>query len=260
MALDLDLSGELARDPADLLAYEGADVGDLLQRLAATDLAPLAEGEGGPCLFTDDRGRVVDLPLLRRAEDRWLLLASEGRAEALAAWIERFVILEDVRRVPEPFPRAIERVDSSLPGGRALALEPAPGRAPLDAAAVQSAFLKAGRWRPGPPPEFQPHPLEVGLREHVSFTKGCYVGQEVVARMDSYDKIRRAPAWIDASPPALAAGSELRHAGREAGFVLMSVAGEPRLLAALRRDLSEGSGIDCEDGPLGPLRWVPERD
>jgi folate-binding protein YgfZ len=35
------------------------------------------------------------------------------------------------------------------------------------------------------------HPLEVGLRSAISFTKGCYVGQEVVARLDAYDKVKR---------------------------------------------------------------------
>lgn len=35
------------------------------------------------------------------------------------------------------------------------------------------------------------HPLEVGLRSAISFIKGCYVGQEVVARLDAYDKVKR---------------------------------------------------------------------
>lgn len=35
------------------------------------------------------------------------------------------------------------------------------------------------------------NPLEAGLRDHVSFTKGCYVGQEVVARLNTYDKVSR---------------------------------------------------------------------
>lgn len=35
------------------------------------------------------------------------------------------------------------------------------------------------------------NPLEAGLREAVSFAKGCYVGQEVVARLNTYDKISR---------------------------------------------------------------------
>ena len=35
------------------------------------------------------------------------------------------------------------------------------------------------------------NPLECGLNKYVSFTKGCYIGQEVIARQDSYDKISK---------------------------------------------------------------------
>lgn len=35
------------------------------------------------------------------------------------------------------------------------------------------------------------NPLEAGLYEAVSFTKGCYIGQEVIARLDSYNKVQR---------------------------------------------------------------------
>lgn len=35
------------------------------------------------------------------------------------------------------------------------------------------------------------NPLECGLNEYVSFTKGCYIGQEVIARLDAYDKISK---------------------------------------------------------------------
>jgi|WetSurMetagenome_2_1015567.scaffolds.fasta_scaffold15476_5 tRNA-modifying protein YgfZ len=34
-------------------------------------------------------------------------------------------------------------------------------------------------------------PYDAGLRHAISFTKGCYVGQEVIARLDAYQKIRR---------------------------------------------------------------------
>jgi tRNA-modifying protein YgfZ len=35
------------------------------------------------------------------------------------------------------------------------------------------------------------NPFECGLRDSISFTKGCYIGQEVIARLDTYGKIRR---------------------------------------------------------------------
>lgn len=35
------------------------------------------------------------------------------------------------------------------------------------------------------------NPLEASLRQYVSFTKGCYIGQEVIARIDTYDKLQK---------------------------------------------------------------------
>lgn len=35
------------------------------------------------------------------------------------------------------------------------------------------------------------NPLEAGLSQFISWTKGCYIGQEVIARLDSYDKVQR---------------------------------------------------------------------
>ena len=37
------------------------------------------------------------------------------------------------------------------------------------------------------------NPLEASLMEFISFNKGCYVGQEVVARLDTYDKVQESP-------------------------------------------------------------------
>jgi folate-binding protein YgfZ len=37
--------------------------------------------------------------------------------------------------------------------------------------------------------EYNPH--EVGLQPFINFEKGCYIGQEVIARLDSYQKVQR---------------------------------------------------------------------
>ena len=36
------------------------------------------------------------------------------------------------------------------------------------------------------------NPLEAGLIGAIDFTKGCYIGQEVIARLDTYEKVQRA--------------------------------------------------------------------
>lgn len=35
------------------------------------------------------------------------------------------------------------------------------------------------------------NPLEAGLSQFISWTKGCYIGQEIIARLDTYDKVQR---------------------------------------------------------------------
>ena len=35
------------------------------------------------------------------------------------------------------------------------------------------------------------NPYEAGLAHAISFTKGCYIGQEVIARLDTYEKVQR---------------------------------------------------------------------
>jgi folate-binding protein YgfZ len=44
------------------------------------------------------------------------------------------------------------------------------------------------------------NPLEAGLRDAVSFSKGCYVGQEVIARLDTYDKVARSLCGLELEP------------------------------------------------------------
>jgi folate-binding protein YgfZ len=71
-------------------------------------------------------------------------------------------------------------------------------------------------------------PYDVGLTDMVSFTKGCYVGQEVIARLDTYGKVRRRLAGLVFHEAIETSGSPvpLFHEEREVG-VLTSVAKSP---------------------------------
>ena len=64
------------------------------------------------------------------------------------------------------------------------------------------------------------NPLEAGLQPFISFDKGCYIGQEVVARLDTYDKVQKRlmGLLLPAGSPA-DDGTRLFAEGKEAGFV-----------------------------------------
>lgn len=99
-------------------------------------------------------------------------------------------------------------------------------------------------------------PQEVGRNEQaISFTKGCYLGQETVARIDAVGHVNqciRAVRFFGESMPEV--GTELTHSGAAAGRVT-SATWSPRMqaplaLAMLRRELSEvGCRLDSTVGP-----------
>ena len=92
------------------------------------------------------------------------------------------------------------------------------------------------------------NPFECGLRDLISFTKGCYIGQEVIARLDTYGKIRRHLACV-ASPagppgplplPMLKDGAE---AGTLTSITEIPFDGKYLGLAVIRNDLAPGDTL-----------------
>lgn len=93
------------------------------------------------------------------------------------------------------------------------------------------------------------NPWELGLYDHVSMSKGCYVGQEVVARLRNYEKIRRRLALLETDcPPAESEGKELARRGKAVARITSAAsrtAGDTVLLAALPVEgLTEGTVYD----------------
>jgi hypothetical protein len=107
----------------------------------------------------------------------------------------------------------------------------------------------------------QNFPQEVGRdRQAISFTKGCYLGQETVARIDALGHVNQRLVGVrflggDLPDP----GAELSHAAKKVGRVT-SAALSPRLnaplaLAMVRREANAvGTRLDS---PVGPCEVVP---
>ena len=72
-------------------------------------------------------------------------------------------------------------------------------------------------------------PLEAGLWRDVSFSKGCYIGQEIIARMESRGRLAKQLVRFEASAP-VAPGAEVQAGGRAVGTI-----------------------TSAGDGPAGPL-------
>ena len=94
----------------------------------------------------------------------------------------------------------------------------AAGAIPVGHHASEHFRIKAGIPAPGAELNDRVNPLEAGLEEFVSFTKGCYVGQEVIARLDTYDKVQRRLVGLDV-PEGVEPGETLNSGTRTAGWI-----------------------------------------
>jgi folate-binding protein YgfZ len=117
--------------------------------------------------------------------------------------------------------------------------------------AAECLRVERGRPRYGVDLDDSVIPQEAGLNERaVSFTKGCYVGQETVARLHWRGKPNRHLRGLRLSAPA-APGDELRLGERPVGR-LASVASSPELgpiaLALVRREAEPGSVLEVGAG------------
>jgi folate-binding protein YgfZ len=135
------------------------------------------------------------------------------------------------------------------------------GASAVSEAAAECLRVERGRPRYGLDIDENTIPQEAGLNERaVSFSKGCYVGQETVARLHYRGRPNRHLRGLRLSAPA-ASGDQLALAGRPVGR-LGSVALSPSLgpiaLALVRREAEPGAIVQVgEEGISAELCVLP---
>jgi folate-binding protein YgfZ len=101
------------------------------------------------------------------------------------------------------------------------------------------------------------NPLEAGLKDAVSFSKGCYVGQEVVARLNTYGKVSRSLVrlLLPSGAPVPAVGASVLLGGAVVGTVTSAILppgrSEPAALAYVKTREVEGTALPVEIDAAG---------
>ena len=252
--------------PRDLLRASGPDAVSFLQGQLSQDVAVLVVGGSAVSLVLQPQGKVDGFLRLTRVGDEEVVLDTDaGWGDALRERLERFKLR--VRCDFEPLawsclavrgPAADElngplegtwRVlpeTPGVPGFDLLGPDPAvpPGALTVGHDAYEALRIEAGVPRMGAELDASTIPASAGVGERtVSFTKGCYTGQELVARIDSRGgKVpRRLQGVVVATNVVPPVGAVVEVEGREVG-TLTSV-GEsierrgPVALAYIRREV-----------------------
>ena len=136
----------------------------------------------------------------------------------------------------------------------------AAGALPVSEATTEIVRVERGRPRYGFDLDDTTIPQEAGLNERaVSFTKGCYVGQETVARLFYRGKPNRHLRGLRLSEPA-PAGTALQLGERVVGRLTSSVVSPdhgPIALALVRREAAVGATVDVEGGTTAEVVELP---
>lgn len=277
--------GHRRRDGA-VLDVEGPDREAFLQGQLTQDVLGLAVGEVRLAAALTPKGKLVLVARLLALPERIrLLLPAASRLPALEH-LRKFAAFQKVTVVD----RSEELVEIGLygPGARRLAQPPAgglvlsgseefsaqwlvprgraadaaaqlsrAGSIEIDSQTAEILRVEAGRPRFGSDIDGNNLPDEAGLDAAVSRTKGCYVGQEIVARRRAYGRVNRRLVGYRFPDGPVPAGAPLRRCERpgegdqrtEAGRVTSSVV-SPRLGPI-------GLGFAFHDVPLGGRLFGP---
>ena len=205
-----------------LLDVRGPDAIDFVQRIGAQDVVALAPGSTAPTAFLTAKGKLVAVAIAIRESDGVTLVVPGDRVDELAQLLERYHFSERLtitrsapaaaallgfgvaEQVGVALRTARRGLDDSLVVAvaragleRAIAFGPAAERPPFatplprDARLCACLRIAAGEVQVGVDTDERTLVLEAGLDDHVSTTKGCYVGQEIVARIHTYGHVNR---------------------------------------------------------------------
>jgi folate-binding protein YgfZ len=245
-------TGEQATDRA-VLRIAGPEAREFLQGLVTNDVRRLDAGAVYAALLSPQGKYLFDFFLVADG-DAVLLDVKADRAAALAARLGMYRLRAKVTVAPAgldvvvgggpPPPGAVADPRDPALGWRAYGEAGAilAGLAPPDPGGREA--LRIARGVPETGVELIPEEsyiLEMGFERlnGVDFRKGCYVGQEVTARMKHKTELRKGLARVRIEGAAPAPGTKIRAGDRVAG-TLHSVAGGHGL-AYLRFDRAEGA-------------------
>ncbi len=225
-----------------VIAVRGPEAAHFLHNLLTADIDHLAEGEATYAALLTPQGKILfDMLVLKQGDGFLIDCAAAQRADLLkrlamyklrakveiAARDDLAVRVSPVA-VPggyrDPRSEAIGWRVIGAPGGEAEGYEAACIAAGL---ADSAADLGSG--------EFFPHEANLDQLGGVSFKKGCYVGQEVVSRMEHRGTARSRILPVSVDGPMPAKGTDIRSGDKQVGTLLSSSGSNALALIRLDR-------------------------
>jgi folate-binding protein YgfZ len=205
-------SQRIIRRPRAFVRVSGPEAEDYLQRMLSNDVEALAAGDTSDALLLTPKGRMIaPLRVVRRSKEDFLLSTEPELGDRVVAELARMRFAAQCEIVSEEHESWF-----ILGGGEVVDERPEGDEASAEEA--ERARIEAGDPRWGAELDETILPAEAGLDEtHISFTKGCYPGQEPIARLHYRGHVNRRLRVLevaDAKP-----GDAIEHEGEAVGRI-----------------------------------------
>ena len=241
--------------PRSYVAVRGPDAVDFLQRMLSNDVEQ--DADVFPALLLTAKGRIVaPLRVWRRGAGDFLLLTEPELEDVVRSTLmrARFAAKCEVER-EEHTSVLVFGVADGLPGELPGTVEVLDGdfEATLDDEELERARIETRVPAWGKELDETILPAEAGLdRTHISFTKGCFPGQEPIARLHYRGHANRELRVLDVE--GARPGDEVRLGDKVVGRVTSAV--EDIALAYVRTEVPDGAEVDVA-GRRGTSRPRP---
>jgi folate-binding protein YgfZ len=234
-----------------VIRFSGADAGEFLHNQLSADVLGLSGGESTWACYCEPKGRVLALLLVARVDDAYDVIVAASLARAVTDRMKIYVMRSKVEIEIRDDVAVVGSKDEgesglatgattaiALPRSGARLLLVAATNAPTGAAELvetwKQAELQQGIcWLDTETSgQFLPQMLGFDALGAVNFKKGCYPGQEIVARTHYLGKVKRHPRLLSIiKPPSLKAMDKIRLAAADAtdDAVLVDFAGNDTL-------------------------------
>jgi folate-binding protein YgfZ len=242
--------------------------------MVSNEVEAMAVGESCEALLLTPKARIVaPLRAWRRADDDFLLLTEPDVGDRLARELVRArfaakceIAVEEHRSIlvigldGSGRDDAVANDDYGVPAVELVDTDPPAGAAAIEEAELERLRILARTPRLGRELDDRVMPAEAGLEHRaISFTKGCYPGQEPVARLHFRGHPNRGLRVVVLDGGELPSyDAELVHEGRAVGRITSAAYDAERGMVALayvRREVPAGSRLELGDGraawPLG---------
>ena len=234
-----------------ILSFSGSDVSDFLQGQMTQDINSISNQSYKMTSILNPKGRMIVSGLIKKSEDIFFLIIRKDLSEDILNWLSRYILRSDVIITIEDFniiglnnenhKKLINDQDNS----QQLNI------APIDADknryiliinnevvtednSIQSinendwilADIKRGLAiiDKNNSEKYIPQMINLDLLEGISFSKGCYTGQEVVARVQHRGKIKQRMFYItfESNSNEIDAQSEVMCKDKKVGSIVIS--------------------------------------